>query len=58
MVLDGGDCQNGIESTIIGFEDDQAVIYRLGSISNEDIAKVIGDVQVKNHDNKAPRLRE
>jgi tRNA A37 threonylcarbamoyladenosine synthetase subunit TsaC/SUA5/YrdC len=27
MVLDGGDCQNGIESTIIGFENEDAVLY-------------------------------
>lgn len=29
MILDGGDCANGIESTIIGFEDDMPVLYRL-----------------------------
>jgi L-threonylcarbamoyladenylate synthase len=27
---------NGIESTIIGFEEDEAVLYRLGAISVED----------------------
>ncbi|MEM6726277.1 MAG: L-threonylcarbamoyladenylate synthase, partial [Bacteroidota bacterium] len=35
MVLDGGDCQKGIESTIIGFEGEQPIIYRLGSLSME-----------------------
>jgi L-threonylcarbamoyladenylate synthase len=31
MVLDGGPCANGIESTIIGFEEEEAVLYRLGA---------------------------
>jgi L-threonylcarbamoyladenylate synthase len=36
-ILDGGICQKGLESTIIGFEKDTVVIYRLGSISIEAI---------------------
>jgi L-threonylcarbamoyladenylate synthase len=47
MVLDGGDCQNGIESTIIGFENEDAVLYRVGSISIEDIERVIGKIKIK-----------
>ncbi|MGO4817443.1 L-threonylcarbamoyladenylate synthase [Flavobacterium sp. W22_SRS_FP1] len=54
MVLDGGNCQNGIESTIIGFEDEEAVLYRLGSISVEDIEGVIGKIQIKNKKESAP----
>lgn len=54
MVLEGGECTNGIESTIIGFENDEAVIYRLGSISVEDIKAVIGEVKVSNKEEKAP----
>ena len=30
MVLDGGECQKGIESTIVGFENGEPTIYRLG----------------------------
>lgn len=48
MVLDGGDCENGIESTIIGFETDTPVLYRLGAISIEVIENVIGPVEIKN----------
>jgi L-threonylcarbamoyladenylate synthase len=44
MVLDGGACQAGIESTIIGFEDNQVIVYRLGAISVEEIEKVVGPV--------------
>ncbi|GAK92408.1 YrdC/Sua5 family protein [Nonlabens ulvanivorans] len=54
MVLDGGDCENGIESTIIGFENDKAIVYRLGSISLEDITSIIGPVTVKNNKEQAP----
>ncbi|AJR03143.1 L-threonylcarbamoyladenylate synthase [Siansivirga zeaxanthinifaciens] len=48
MVLDGGVCKNGIESTIVGFENDQPILYRLGSISIEDIEAVIGEISIKN----------
>tara|TARA_B110000503_G_C7111592_1_gene398367 strand:+ start:492 stop:1448 length:957 start_codon:yes stop_codon:yes gene_type:complete len=44
MVLDGGACQAGIESTIVGFENNQVIIYRLGAISIEEIEKVVGKV--------------
>ena len=54
MVLEGGECQRGIESTIVGFENHSPVIYRLGSISVEDIEKVIGHIEVKNKNDEAP----
>lgn len=52
MVLDGGVCEKGIESTIVGFEDDQAIVYRLGALSIESIESIIGKVSVKNHESK------
>ncbi len=48
MVLDGGDCKNGIESTIIGFENDEPIIYRLGSTPIEAIETVVGEIKIKN----------
>jgi|TARA_R110002110_G_scaffold90627_27_gene235537 L-threonylcarbamoyladenylate synthase len=54
MVLEGGECKNGIESTIIGFENNDALLYRLGSISIEEIEKVIGKIQVKNKSETTP----
>ncbi|WP_109833289.1 L-threonylcarbamoyladenylate synthase [Reichenbachiella versicolor] len=54
MVLEGGDCQNGIESTIIGFEQGEPILYRLGAISREEIENVVGSIQLKNKDDKAP----
>jgi L-threonylcarbamoyladenylate synthase len=47
VVLDGGECEKGLESTIIGFENNQPVLFRLGAISVEDIEKIIGKVLVK-----------
>ena len=48
MVLDGGACKSGIESTIIGFENDEPIIYRLGSTSIEMIERIVGKVKIKN----------
>lgn len=55
MVLDGGACKSGIESTIIGFENDQPIIYRLGSTAIEDIEAVIGTIDIKNTVTKQSR---
>jgi L-threonylcarbamoyladenylate synthase len=54
MVLEGGECKNGIESTIIGFENNEAILYRLGAISVEEIEKIIGKIQIKNKSNITP----
>ncbi|MUU79279.1 L-threonylcarbamoyladenylate synthase [Winogradskyella endarachnes] len=48
MVLDGGACTSGIESTIIGFENDEPIIYRLGSTAIEAIEAVVGKIEIKN----------
>lgn len=54
-ILDGGPCEVGIESTIIGFDAVRPVIYRLGGISVEDIENVIGKVDVKRHSSSQPK---
>ena len=54
MVLDGGACKSGIESTIIGFENDEPIIYRLGSTSIEAIEAVVGTIQIKNKKEVTP----
>lgn len=53
-ILDGGACQKGLESTIIGFEDGQPVVYRLGALSIESIEAVVGLVKTFNHDDQSP----
>ncbi len=42
FILDGGRCHTGIESTIVGLEQDKVVIYRYGTISPEQIKNIIG----------------
>jgi L-threonylcarbamoyladenylate synthase len=54
VVLDGGSCQNGIESTIIGFEGEKPVLYRYGAIPIEEIEKIVGPIKVCNKDTIAP----
>ncbi len=46
-ILDGGDCSIGLESTIIGFEGDKTIVYRLGGIALEEIENAIGEVKVR-----------
>ncbi len=48
LILDGGACQVGLESTILDLSRDVPVILRPGAIGADDIARVIG---------RRPRLR-
>ncbi|HMI67813.1 MAG TPA: L-threonylcarbamoyladenylate synthase [Cyclobacteriaceae bacterium] len=54
-ILDGGPCPIGIESTIVGFEDDQTIVYRLGGLSLESIEDAIGGVSVQGHSSANPK---
>ncbi len=54
MVLEGGECKNGLESTIIGFENNEPILYRLGAVSIEEIENVVGKIKVKNKKEKDP----
>ena len=43
IILDGGECAVGVESTIVGFDDSGApVILRPGGVAREDIEKTLG----------------
>ncbi|MCL2168815.1 MAG: L-threonylcarbamoyladenylate synthase [Defluviitaleaceae bacterium] len=46
MILDGGACKHGLESTVIDFSDDTPRILRPGSITSEMIAGVIGKIEL------------
>lgn len=54
MILDGGSCQKGVESTIISFKDKHPIVLRYGAVSIEDIESVCGKLEVLNHNNKTP----
>ncbi|MDZ4742290.1 MAG: L-threonylcarbamoyladenylate synthase [Verrucomicrobiota bacterium] len=43
LVLDGGACEKGLESTIIGFDGEKPVCLRLGALTLEQIAQVLGE---------------
>jgi L-threonylcarbamoyladenylate synthase len=53
-ILDGGECKVGIESTIVGFED-EVMVYRLGGIPIEAIEQALGKkVNVMSHSTSNP----
>jgi L-threonylcarbamoyladenylate synthase len=54
-ILDGGKCHVGIESTIIGFDDDQTVIYRLGGLEKEQVESIAGSVKILPHSSSNPQ---
>ncbi|MDH4459802.1 MAG: L-threonylcarbamoyladenylate synthase [Flectobacillus sp.] len=54
VILEGGICERGIESTIIGFENGLPVLYRHGSIAVEEIEQVVGKVTIKIHNESKP----
>lgn len=45
-ILDGGPCDIGLESTIVGMEQGQVIIYRLGGISVDSIENIVGRVLI------------
>lgn len=54
-ILDGGPCQIGVESTIVDLSSDKPRILRIGGISREEIAEVLGeDVTVKKNSEQNP----
>jgi L-threonylcarbamoyladenylate synthase len=54
-ILNGGASEVGIESSIIGFEGNMPVIYRMGGLKIEDIEKVIGPVRLMPHSSSNPQ---
>jgi len=53
-ILDGGTCDVGIESTIVGFENNCITVYRLGGLAVEDIEQVVGKVNVQVNQSSNP----
>jgi len=54
-ILDGGDCEVGLESTIVGMENGQVTVYRLGGLDLDAIESVVGRVVVKTHSSSNPK---
>ncbi|GAB4053808.1 L-threonylcarbamoyladenylate synthase [Spirosoma litoris] len=54
-ILDGGPAGVGIESTIVGFENNQATVFRLGGMALEQIEQVVGPISVQTHSTSNPK---
>ncbi len=54
MILDGGACGVGVESTIIGFENGQSYVYRLGGLAVEALENVLGKVELRLNQSSNP----
>jgi L-threonylcarbamoyladenylate synthase len=54
-ILDGGECHVGIESTIVGFDEDQPMIYRLGGLEKEQVEEIVGPVKILPHSSSNPQ---
>lgn len=55
IILDGGECEKGIESTIIGFDhNEDPILYRHGSIALEEVEGVVGKVKLLTRNDTDP----
>ena len=54
-ILDGGNCEVGLESTIVGIEEGQTIIYRLGGTEVSAIEKVVGKVLILPQSSSNPK---
>lgn len=54
-ILDGGACEVGLESTIVGEENGEIIIYRLGGLSIDDIEKIVGKVSIQLNQSSNPK---
>ncbi len=54
-ILDGGNCNVGLESTIVGEENGEIFIYRLGGLTIEDIEQIVGKVTLQLNQSSNPQ---
>jgi len=54
-IVDGGSCEVGLESTIVGEENGEIIVYRLGGLSVDDIELVVGEVSVQLNQSSNPK---
>jgi len=53
-ILDGGSCDVGVESTIIGWPGGRATVYRKGGLPIEEIEQITGPLEVREHSSSQP----
>ena len=55
LILDGGSCQYGLESTIVGMDGNRVIVYRLGSIDLDELSTALGYIpEIKNQAKQSP----
>lgn len=54
MILDGGTCRVGVESTVLDMTGDHPIVLRPGGISLEDLQNTIEDVEMYNRTTSSP----
>ncbi len=54
LILDGGPCEVGVESTIVSFVEEEPLLLRPGGIALEEIESVIGNVKVGSLNQERP----
>ncbi|GHB44191.1 L-threonylcarbamoyladenylate synthase [Mongoliitalea lutea] len=54
-ILDGGACEVGLESTIVGMLDGEVTVFRLGGLEVKKIESIVGKVQVMAHSSSNPQ---
>lgn len=54
-ILDGGACEVGVESTIIGFENDSIIVYRLGGLPVEALNEFSNKVEIRINQSSDPK---
>ncbi|MDD3085915.1 MAG: L-threonylcarbamoyladenylate synthase [Candidatus ainarchaeum sp.] len=54
LIIDGGKCKVGLESTVIGLSNDKAILFRPGKITKEEIGRLIGKVDLPCEQSKIP----
>ena len=53
-ILDGGECNVGLESTIVGMQNNVVTIFRIGGLSIEAIEEIVGKVNINIHQGDNP----
>ncbi len=55
MILDGGPCKVGLESTIVGMEGEDIIVYRLGGLEIDAIESIVGKVKLQDYSSSNPQ---
>lgn len=58
LIIDGGECEIGIESTVVRVINDEVKILRPGKISKEDIEEIVSHVKLDEHITKCFKENE